>query len=341
MCLYPKLVANPKYKVNKKNGGIVPFLRDERIGKVPIGCKKCIECRKQKASEWRVRLNEEYRHDQNAIFVTLTFSDESIRRLARKIKKSEGVLPKGYEFDNAVAAKAVRYFCENWRKKHGKSVKHWFITELGHEGTENVHLHGIVWSKDKNAIEKAWRQGWIYFGYSFSEKGINYFTKYVNKIDVDHKEYVSKIFCSAGIGKGYLDRIDSKRNIFSRFGETDELYINRQGFKMALPIYYRNKLYTEEERENLWIEKIDSGVRFVLGTEINVNTESGAKEYYSMLEEARRKNKRLGYGDDSVNWDKIEYENQRRELMIKKRLDEDDNIWYVDFDTGELYKRDD
>ena len=34
---------------------------------------------------------------------------------------------------------------ERVRKLTGKSVKHWFITELGHEKTERLHLHGIVW----------------------------------------------------------------------------------------------------------------------------------------------------------------------------------------------------
>ena len=34
-------------------------------------------------------------------------------------------------------------------------------------------------------------------------------------------------------------------------GKTKETYINSQGFKMALPMYYRNKIYTEEEREKL------------------------------------------------------------------------------------------
>ena len=40
-------------------------------------------------------------------------------------------------------------------------------------------------------------------------------------------------------------------------GETKETYINSQRFKMALPMYYRNKIYTEEEREKLWLEKLD------------------------------------------------------------------------------------
>ena len=31
-------------------------------------------------------------------------------------------------------------------KNKQKSVRHWLITELGHNGTENIHLHGIIWT---------------------------------------------------------------------------------------------------------------------------------------------------------------------------------------------------
>ena len=48
MCLYPTLIDNPKYKSNKKNGGVIPLCIDERIKKVPIGCGYCEECRKKK-----------------------------------------------------------------------------------------------------------------------------------------------------------------------------------------------------------------------------------------------------------------------------------------------------
>ena len=31
MCLYPKLIQNRKYKANKKNGGIIPPVPDNRV----------------------------------------------------------------------------------------------------------------------------------------------------------------------------------------------------------------------------------------------------------------------------------------------------------------------
>jgi len=79
-----------------------------------------------------------------------------------------------------------------------------------------------------------------------NEKTINYIVKYVNKIDVKHKEYQSKIFTSKGIGKNYVNREDKKRNVYKK-GNTVETYRTRKGLEIGLPIYYRNKIYTEIE----------------------------------------------------------------------------------------------
>jgi hypothetical protein len=186
MCLYPKLIKNRKYVSNKKNGGIIPAVFDKRVLLVPAGCGKCMECKKQKSREWQVRLHEEIRHTKNGKFVTLTFSNESIRDLAKEIQLT------GYNLDNEIATLAVRRFLERWRKKYKKSVKHWFVTELGGNGTENIHLHGIIWTNENaETINKIWKYGFTWIGDKnnggyVNEKTINYIVKYVNKTDQKH-----------------------------------------------------------------------------------------------------------------------------------------------------------
>ena len=97
MCLYPKLIDNPKYKSTKKNGGNIPPITDQRVKKVPIGCGNCIECRKRKSREWQTRLLEDIRHNKNAYFITLTFSEEKLAEIQNKIQNNIT----GYERDNA------------------------------------------------------------------------------------------------------------------------------------------------------------------------------------------------------------------------------------------------
>ena len=74
---------------------------------------------------------------------------------------------------------------------------------------------------------------------------------------------------SAGIGSGYVKRSQSNNNKYNGT-ETREYYVTRQGFKLALPIYYRNKIYTELEREKLWLQTLDKNERFVNGVKIDV-----------------------------------------------------------------------
>ena len=143
--------------------------------------------------------------------VTLTFSNESIQELTKEINK-KGAKLEGYELDNEIATVATRRFLERWRKKHKKSLRHWFITELGHNGTENIHIHGVVWTDEsRQEVVNTWRYGWMFprddiqWKRSYvNEKTANYIVKYVHKVDQKHKEYTSKILTSPGIGKGYV-----------------------------------------------------------------------------------------------------------------------------------------
>ena len=315
MCLYPKLIKNRKYVANKKNGGDVPQATDERVLWVPAGCGKCMECRKKKAREWQVRLHEELRTNKKKChFVTMTFSEESLQDLDNIVDKKLN----GYNRDNEISRIAVRRFTERWRKKYKKTIRHWLVTELGTTKTERLHIHGIVWTDQEKDIEPVWKYGGVWFGDYVNEKTINYIIKYLNKSDKVHKEYKPKMYVSQGIGKGYLNRKDKNNNIYKENEETDETYRTRKGLKLALPIYYRNKIYTEDEREKLWINKLDEKVRWVDGVKVDVSKDD--KEYFKILKYKRLKNKRLGYGDDKKNWELKEYENKLRNLKRLERI---------------------
>ena len=307
MCLYPKLIRNRKYSVTKKNGGNVPELKDQRALWVPVGCGRCIECRKQKAREWQVRLSEEIKN-QNGYFVTLTFNPESHEKLSKET---------GGE-NNALATLAVRRFLERYRKKFKTSCKHWLITELGHNGTERIHLHGILFTgADANTIRNLWSYGFSYIGQYCNQKTINYVVKYVTKPDTEHPEYQPVILCSPGIGKNYLSKSDAINNRY-KDSETNETYRLPTGQKITLPVYYRNHIYSEEEREKLWLQKLDKQERWVCGIKIDVSSPKGERKYYAVLKNMQERNKKLGYGDDSKNWKREDYNYSWKKLKRDK-----------------------
>ena len=323
MCLYPKLIKNRRYTANKKNRGVIPPIKDKRVLEVPVGCGKCMECKKMKAREWQVRLHEDLRQNKNGKFVTLSFSEEELQKIDNEIGELHG-----YERDNEICRIAVRRYTERWRKKYGKTIRHWLVTEIGGENTERIHLHGIVWADSREDIEKIWKYGNVWIGDYVNGQTINYIVKYINKTDQKHPNYISKIYTSKGIGKGYINRPDSERNKYNGTW-TKGSYKTKTGMEIPLPIYYRNKLYTDEEKEKLWLNKLDKEVRYVNGIEIDIS--ENEDEYYKVLEQEREKNKRLGYGDDALNWEKKKYENARRNLKKMERLQK---LWKKD-NTGQ------
>ena len=82
---------------------------------------------------------------------------------------------------------------------------------------------------------------------------------------------------SAGIGAGYLNRKDSELNKF-KGKDTNETYRLRNGTKLNLPIYYRNKIYTDEEREKLFIQKIEKGDVWICGEKVKIDDQEAYKE---------------------------------------------------------------
>jgi len=98
---------------------------------------------------------------------------------------------------------------------------------------------------------------------------------------------------------------------------------------MNLPTYWRNKIYTDDEKEQLWLHKLDKNVRYINGIKIDIS--KNMDEYYKTLEQEKKRNKALGYGDDEKNWNREVYERERRKLMYanrkaKKKQDIPDNL---------------
>lgn len=312
MCLYPKLLINKKYVPTKKNNYNPPPLTDTRVKYVAVGCGNCIECKQQKAREWQIRLAEELKNDQTAHFVTLTFSNEAFLKLCEE---------SGQKADNYIAGFAVRRFLERWRKKYKKSVKHWLITELGHNNTERLHLHGLIWQKEltNEILTNIWQYGFADAGQYVNTRTINYIIKYVTKVDLDHKDYKAQIFCSAGLGKSYINTNTIRKHIYNA-NNTNETYTYQDGHKGNLPIYYRNKLFDEETREQLWKEKIEKAEIYVRGIKIDISTEQGMQNYTDILADAQKFNERAGYGTDAQEWKKKEYNHTLRMINAKSKL---------------------
>lgn len=282
-----------------------------------------------------MRITEDIKKNANAKIVTLTFNTESLTKLAKEIK---GVT--GYELDNQICKLAIKRWRERWRKKYGRSPRHWLITELGHGKTEHVHMHGIVWQDNRyilenellEEIEKTWKYGYIgkgkldyntgkYINY-VNEKTAAYFTKYVNKIDEQHKEYKQIILTSPGIGKEYIESEEAKDNKYK--GEkTNQMYNMKNGGVLPMPEYFRRKMYTDEEREKLTSNMLDKNIIYIAGKEYRGNI--GDDKINLMYKAEQNKNARMGYGDGRPNYERRRIENAKRRKIHKERFLKEEN----------------
>lgn len=308
---------------NNKNGGIAPICDDSRKMYVPVGCGVCIECRKKRANEWKVRLNEEIKANkkEKGLFVTLTFSKEEYQRLYNVSEAKN---------DEEMLTFTIRRFKERVRKRYATARRMWLIQEYG-EDYDRVHLHGIIWGMDEETVKREWKHGFVYCGHYVGEKTINYVIKYCLKADKKRPNWKPKIWCSPGLGNSYK----SNYNTF-KGNETKEDYRTASGARVALPMYYRNKIYTDEQREFLWIKKLEKNERYVLKGRYLFRSQEDIDEFKSILRNAQEYNERLGFGGIPNYWN------------YKKRNTGNLNIWksqnksvilhdnYKDIGNGEI-----
>lgn len=224
--------------------------KDKRLYYIEIPCGKCQECKRKRASEWRARLSVELKENPDAQFITLTFNDETLE----KYKDTEA---------NETAAIFARRLTKNCNKQKIK-IKRYLVPEIGGEDSERLHFHGIVWpSLTEKQWEKIWPYGIVDIGYECSEKTIGYIVKYIFKPNEKFPDYEPRIFTSPGIGISYINSYDSRHNIFKR--ETDTKLKTEKGMKIELPRYWKQKMYTEEEREEIYLRNLEKNEKWVDG----------------------------------------------------------------------------
>lgn len=241
-CLNPLWIRNPKYTklANGKNPTLDSTYSDQYVNDygypdfmICVPCGKCIECRKRIASEWKCRLMHEHdncvRLGQKMHFITFTLSPE----FYEQAKKDH------YYF--------VRKFLEAYRyRSGGKSPRHFIVTELG-EKNGRLHYHGIIFNPSLSAEETKALWPWAedhckFIGY-VQPKTCTYIIKYILKPNTWNEIcdwYCPRRYVSRGLGKCYCENpINWKAHNYGN----GKWYCEFEGYKCAVPRYYRDKLF--------------------------------------------------------------------------------------------------
>lgn len=276
MCVNLVPTVNPKYRKAIKLGRPLSEYPDDFYLLVP--CGKCIDCRRKRGKEWRTRLQHElmYGNFRTVYFVTLTFSPQWYEKFEIELPTRVGISKR--KANNDGISRAIRLFLERYRKKFGRSLRHFFVTERG-DKKGRIHLHGLIFdprlaldierSKYKGrtidkpydllAFNQRFSEIWSY-GYTYVEpiscKTVNYVTKYIVKYYDYDKEFIPKVFVSPGFGACFCrnrQMVDWTKKISGKDGR----FCYVASVRRALPRYYFEKIYNEAERR--WIKDSLSG----------------------------------------------------------------------------------
>jgi len=198
-----------------------------------VPCGKCTACRISHASAWTIRLLHEARNWQDRCFVTLTYDDEH--------------LPKNKSLDK----RAIQLFFKKLRKNFETKIKYFAAGEYG-EQNSRPHYHLILYgvsSSSRHIIELCWPFGFISVG-DFSFQRARYVAGYaVKKLYNGNADYykirgmIPEFSLSSrnpAIGKNYMEE---HAPTLRREG-----LVRVQGKTYPLPRYYKNKIYSEDDK---------------------------------------------------------------------------------------------
>lgn len=229
-CLSPLTITDHKYSV----------------GELKVRCGKCPKCKERTLREWIFRLVQEGRRHLDADFITLTYDSDHIpisKHGFKTLKRQDFTL-----------------FMKRLRKNTGLKLKYFACGEYGSKN-KRPHYHAIVYG---NPFKKAYQLAWALTDRStntkipigethvgtVNQKSIAYVCKYLDKpseVGYFKRDDRVKEFraMSQNLGLNYLtDRVKKyhKKNL-------DKLYVMQDGFKVPMPKYYRDQLYSDLEKQ--------------------------------------------------------------------------------------------
>lgn len=225
---------------------------------IPVPCGKCYECTARKVSSWSFRLMKEMEISSSAYFITLTYNPESIPMTV-----------KGFMSLNKID---YQNFIRELRRVNPEKLKYYTCGEYGGKSWR-PHYHAIIFNLDLSTlIDQAqvvkkqpetylngafqfdsplWPLGRITIG-QVSEASTGYTLKYISKpsrvpLHQNDDRIPEFALMSKKLGANYLTQA------MREWHEADLL--NRaytplkDGKKIALPRYYKEKIYSQSDRE--------------------------------------------------------------------------------------------
>lgn len=221
-CLTPFIIKNPNRKLNAD------------LSHIPVPCGKCPSCLARRSRHWIFRLLQEEKIHKTSCFITLTYSPAALPRSSRGL---------------ATLQRAdLQLFWKNLRYRSGSTtLKYYACGEYG-EQFQRPHYHAIVFDAGtEEDIIASWPHGLVHFG-KVSGASIAYTCEYMNKqrkipLFAGDDRIPEFSVMSKKMGMNYLDT-----NSKLHKQELRSFVVDNNGYKVPMPRYYRDKLFTDDEK---------------------------------------------------------------------------------------------
>ena len=249
---------------------------------IPVPCGRCPQCKIRRVNDWVFRLLQEDKISESAIFLTLTYDPT-------EIKRSRNNFP-------TLCKRDFQLFMKRLRKRLPESrIKYYAVGEYGTQ-TRRPHYHAILFNcDDYDTISESWKLGHIHIG-NVTSDSIAYTLKYIDKestVPLHARDDREKEFSlmSKNLGKSYL----TPQILTFHRSHPNDLRVQKNEHKISMPRYYREKIWTQSEREQQ-IPFIEQGVKHSramrkLDYDQNINYEGIEHYQYEALQKEGRFNK--------------------------------------------------
>lgn len=219
-----------------------------------VPCGKCPACRLRRIQGWVFRLRQEEKIHNSSWFVTLTYEVPPMTQNGfMSLRRS----------DLTNFFKRLRFNTDR------KTIKYYACGEYGTKSFR-PHYHAIIFDATTDEIQNAWlsghnnddlvRRGFTHYG-QVSDDSIAYTAKYMAKESrIPVHDYDDRLpeysIMSKKLGINYLSPQIIK---YHNDGVTYRPFLTMPGGAVhAMPRYYRDRIYTEQEREHM-NEKLADG----------------------------------------------------------------------------------
>lgn len=234
-------------------------------------CGKCGSCRQNNVADWTFRLVQESKQAVTAWWICLTYADPFL------VYNIESRLPELCKDHLKKFMRDLRNYQARkvWIRKGKKLVKtklkirFYAVGEYG-EDFGRPHFHLVLWNAERqtiNYLNQIWYRGLIDVDL-LDIGGLPYMCKYHLNPLPDHDVRVkpfARMSRKPGIGYNYISfSRDGGYQNFMRHKTGMVNYIMSNGFKIRMPRYFRDKIFTEPQKAKMRVEAIEMNDRIYL-----------------------------------------------------------------------------